>query len=128
MSTPNRESSRYDEWHKQRVANGRNKRMKKKTSIRIRTKTITCKHIGETLLSKEYLTNRFNLLRLVVLIVAMLLLFTCILYGVGSILILSLNDFWCNSYTWDEISNYNRLNNNAMGVGACFVSSRLYYI
>ena len=115
MSTIERKPSGYDEWHKQRIANRRNRVKKKEAEIKEH-------NIGQTLLSKEYLCNKFNLLRLVVLIVTMLLLFTCILYGVGSILVLSLDDFWCDSYTWDEISNHNRLNGEATGVGGCYVS------
>ena len=118
MSSFDRKSSGYDSWHKQRVANRGNEAKRKKKEAEMRGH-----HVGQAILSKEYLCNKFNLLRLVVLIVTMLLLFTCILYGVGSILVLSLDDFWCDdSFTWDEISNHNRLVGEATGVGNCYVS------
>ena len=77
------------------------------------------------LLTKEYLLNKYNLLRFVVLIVALILLFVCILYGIGSVITLELQDFWCTKYTWDEVTQYNRANNHSLGVNNCHVSDKL---
>ena len=80
------------------------------------------------LFTKEYLLNKYNLLRLVILIVAFILLLICILYGVGSVITLELDDFWCtDQYSWDEVAEYNRENNNSLGVGGCYVANKLQF-
>lgn len=79
-----------------------------------------------TLFTKEYLLNKYNLLRFIVLIVSLILLFVCILYGVGSVISLELEDIWCSKqYTWEEIAQHNRKNNNSLGVGDCYMSGKL---
>ena len=108
-------------------------RQKKKKRIELqrkRSKSNTVPHEHEScelrlLFTKEYLLNKFNLLRFAVLIVTFLLLFVCILYGVGSVISLELDDFWCsNQYSWNEIAQYNRENNYSLGVGGCYVAQR----
>ena len=85
-------------------------------------------HNWKLLVSKEYLSNKYNLLRLAILIVALILLFICILYGVGSVITLKLDDFWCsNPYSWNEIAQYNRENNNSRGVGGCYTADALEF-
>lgn len=69
----------------------------------------------------KYLSNKYNLLRLLVLIITLVLLWICTLYTVGSLLTLSFEDFWCEPrYTWNEITSYNRAHNSSTGVGGCY--------
>ena len=78
------------------------------------------------LLTKEYLLNKYNLLRFVVLIVALVLVFVCMLYGVGSVTTLELEDLWCpEQYTWDEVTQHNRENNRPLGTDDCYVAGKL---
>lgn len=73
----------------------------------------------------RYLSNQHNLLRFFVLIVTIILLFICVLYGIGSLLTLTLEDFWCSPYTWDEIADYNRIHNHSYGIGSCYATNRV---
>ena len=59
--------------------------------------------------------------------ITLILSFVCILYGVGSVETLSLEDFWCQKHTWDEVASHNRGLNNTYGVGECYRSSRVYF-
>lgn len=88
---------------------------------------INPKESCETICTPEYLGNKFNLLRVVVLIITIILLGTSILYSVGSVLTLELSDIWCPEYTWEEIVEHNRENNNPLGEGDCYVTGRLHF-
>ena len=33
---------------------------------------------------------------------------------------LELDDFWCDSYTWQDIVDYNKIHNHSKGIGACY--------
>lgn len=122
-TSPKSTRARHAEYQRQKADKGNKRKKHKKKSPD--TTTSATFPITQTLLSKAYLINRFNLLRVIILIVAAILLIVCILYGLGSILTLSLKDFWCPEYSWDEISSYNRLNNESTGIGGCYVSPRL---
>lgn len=79
--------------------------------------------LSQTLFSKEYITNKYNLLRIFVLQVTIILLFVCILYGVGSVLTLTLDDIWCKNYNWQDAYEHNYEQNSAEGVGGCYRST-----
>ena len=76
---------------------------------------------------EKYLLNRWNILRLFMLIVTGLLLLIAIMYSFGSVLILQLDDFWCARYTWDEITSYHRSINATTGTArSCYISTQIY--
>ena len=58
--------------------------------------------------------------------ITLILLFICALYSIGSLLTLSLEDFWCKPrYTWNEIAAFNRAQNSSTGVGGCYATTNL---
>ena len=81
--------------------------------------------ITETLCSKEYFSNKYNSLRFLVLLITLILLFISLLYGIGSIHTLTLQDFFCDDYQWSQVVEYNRLQNSSNGVGGCYTSTRV---
>ena len=61
------------------------------------------------------------------LIITAMLLFIAIMYSVGSVFILVLDDFWCPQYTWEEVTSYHRSINVTRGTPAsCYVSTQVY--
>ena len=127
MSTSKKSSiSSYKEYRQ-----NKHKKRKRPRDSKLKSSSIDDRYESQSLkwlLSKEYLLNKYNLLRIVVLIVALVLLFLCILYGVGSIITLELDDFWCsNHYSWNEVAEYNRANNESLGVGGCYVADKLQF-
>ena len=78
-----------------------------------------------SLLLKTFLLSKFNLLRLVALGLDGILILNCVLYGAGSLMVLSLENFWCQSYSWNQVTSYNRIHNTSTGIGGCYVNDRL---
>ena len=79
------------------------------------------------LCSHEYCANKYNLLRIFALFITFLLVMASFLYCIGSIYELSLLNVWCNDdeqYTWDEIIEHSREENEEHGVGGCWQSKR----
>ena len=76
--------------------------------------------ISDTLFSKEYCFNQYNLLRGFSLVVCLILFFISLLYCTSSMYKLELADFWCDQYSYQEILQHNRMLNSSKGVGNCF--------
>ena len=108
-----KKSASYKEYHQRKVRKRRNSK-KATTSIGL-------------LCSREYLSNKFNWLRIFVLIVTLLLLFVCVLYGFGGVLTLELEDFWCDKYNWTQIVQINQANNASRGIGGCYTKTTLEF-
>ena len=61
------------------------------------------------------------------LIITAMLSFIAIVYSVGSVFILVLDDFWCPQYTWEEVTSYHRSINASHGTpGSCYFSKEVY--
>lgn len=102
---------------KHRDGNGRDRKWQ---HLRTRPRALR-----QTLLSRQYLCNKFNCLRVVVLMITILLILICTLYASGSLLTLKLQDFWCDEYSWDEIVAANSAVNSSIGIGGCYTSTRV---
>lgn len=103
-------SSSYQKRLKQKRKQKRHKRSRNKASA----------SLSDTLLSKEYCLNRYNLLRGFSLIVCLTLFFISLLYCSSSLYKLELADFWCQEYSYDEILQHNRALNSSKGLGNCY--------
>ena len=116
----------YKEYHKSKVKRRQKSRKNSRLNV-YESKTCYFNDWSDIhlLFTAEYCANRFNWLRLIVLVISFILLFICILYCVGSVLTLELDDFWCDDYSWRQIINYNKLNNQSQGVGGCYISQKL---
>ena len=113
-SISKRSSLTYSDYHRNKL------KRKRKNSRRVSTSNNPTIISFGLLCTKQYLNNKFNILRLIVLIITSVLLFVCILYGFGSVLTLELEEFWCEEYTWDEIVQHNQANNQSHGVPGCY--------
>lgn len=111
----------YRIYHQKKLKKSRSKT----TKFSSHSSNISRPPLKQTLFSKEYINNKYNLLRIIVLSINLILLLVCILYGVGSVLILSLDDIWCKYYTWGEVSQQNRQLNNSTGVGGCYQANNV---
>ena len=116
----------YKEYHKKK----QKRRQQSQRSLKSRNNSKDQDNLFsnvDQLFTAEYCTNRFNWLRLITLLITFILLFVCILYCVGSLLTLELDDFWCDKYSWNEIHNYNKEKNESMGAGGCYVAGRIAF-
>ena len=71
---------------------------------------------------KEHFWNKYNCLRVVALLLTLIFLIICLLYGVGSIYILELENFWCPKYSLEEIIENSKSKGLSKGEGGCYVS------
>ena len=113
---------RYSDYHAKKT---KHKSRNSKRHSAIKKNNIKIPSITETLCSKEYLCNKYNSLRFLVLLITLILLFISLLYGIGSIHTLTLQDFFCDDYQWSQVVEYNRAQNSSGGVAGCYVSTRV---
>ena len=127
-------SSKPNVSSKRQRKNTRNKRRRKKTRKQSESKHgfrcccwgMTITSVKETLCTREYLLNKYNILRILILIITLILVFVCLLYAIGSILTLELKVFWCDEYSWNSVTQHNKIENSSTGVGGCYTSKGIF--
>ena len=85
--------------------------------------------LSQTVFTKEYCLNQYNILRGFSLVVCLILFFISLLYCCSSLYQLELAAFWCDEYNYDEILQHNRAINSDKGIGGCYRDKRkgLYF-
>lgn len=122
-TTRHERSRTYLEYHKKHH-NKRNVAAKIRKKQRPRSRRDS-QPLTKTLLTRDYLCNKFNILRLFVLGITFILLNVAILYAVGSVLTLQYEDFWCPNYSWEEIISHHKAENSSFGDTECHTGNRL---
>ena len=75
--------------------------------------------------SSEYCVNKYNLLRILSLLLTFALLIVTFLYSVGAVYQLTLSRCWCDDaipLSWDEIVDNSISQNTTIGAGGCWKS------